>query len=61
MGPLANVLRMLLVSACRFMAGRLALYFGLSLIVVAVALPREGPLASTAIGFVVFALLLARS
>lgn len=61
MGPLANVLRMLLASACRVMAGRLALYLGLSLIVVAIALPREGPFAATAIGFIVFALLLARS
>jgi len=61
MGPLTHVLRMLLVSACRVMAGRLALYLGLSLIVVAIALPREGPMLSLAIGFIVFALLLARS
>lgn len=61
MGPLANVLRMLLVSACRVMAGRLVFYLGLSLLVVAIALPREGPVLATAIGFIVFALLLARS
>jgi hypothetical protein len=61
MGPLANVLRVLFVSACRVMAGRLALYLGLSLIVVAIALPREGPMPATAIGLIVFALLLARS
>jgi hypothetical protein len=52
---------MLLASACRVMAGRLAFYFCLSLIIVAIALPREGPLLATALGFIVFALLLARS
>lgn len=60
MGPFTNVLRML-VSACRVMAGRLTFYLALSLIVVAIALPREGPLLATAIGLIVFALLLARS
>lgn len=61
MGPLTHILRMLFVSACRMMAGRLLFYFGLSLVIVAIALPREGPLLATALGFVVFALLLARS